>query len=94
MYQINNACHFQGDFMSIETVNGKVVLQFYLGGVTYARAETNLTYTNNEWVHVLIDRIDQKGINSILYACNILATSNNLLLTACVISIYNNQLLS
>ncbi|XP_055956666.1 laminin subunit alpha-2 isoform X2 [Patella vulgata] len=59
-YWENAILHFSGDemgdFMSIELVGGKVVLQYYMGGISIGRNKTNKTYNTNKWVKVNVDR--------------------------------------
>ncbi|ESP05355.1 hypothetical protein LOTGIDRAFT_227981 [Lottia gigantea] len=59
-YWENSILHFSGDsmgdFMSIELVDGKVVLQYYMGGVSLGKGQTKNTYNTNKWVKVYVDR--------------------------------------
>ncbi|XP_062614987.1 laminin subunit alpha lam-3-like [Saccostrea cucullata] len=45
-----------GDFLSLTLENKRVVLKFYLGGVSFARLESNKTYANNTWVRIQAER--------------------------------------
>ncbi|XP_048757989.2 laminin subunit alpha-2-like isoform X2 [Ostrea edulis] len=45
-----------GDFLSLALENKRVVLKFYLGGVSFARLESNKTYANNSWVRIQAER--------------------------------------
>ncbi|XP_041356954.1 laminin subunit alpha-2-like isoform X2 [Gigantopelta aegis] len=51
-----------GDFISVELREGKVVFQFYTGGVSLGRGETKNTYNTNKWVKVQIDRRNYKAL--------------------------------
>lgn len=44
-----------------------MVLKFYLGGVSFARLESNKTYANNSWVRIQAERDGLQGINWLGY---------------------------
>lgn len=54
----------QGDFLSLSLENNRVVLKFYLGGVSFARLESNKSYANNTWVGIRAEREGSQGTNS------------------------------
>lgn len=54
----------QGDFLSLTLENNRVVLKFYLGGVSFARLESNKSYANNSWVRIRAEREGSQGTNS------------------------------
>lgn len=54
----------QGDFFSLTLENNRVVLKFYLGGVSFARLESNKSYANNSWVRIRAEREGSQGTNS------------------------------
>ncbi|KAK7100471.1 laminin subunit alpha-2-like isoform X2 [Littorina saxatilis] len=45
-----------GDFVSIDLVGGKVLVQYYLGGMSKASQETSMTYNSNQWTSVQLQR--------------------------------------
>ena len=47
--------------MSIDLFGGHVVAEFYLGGMSKAKAETADTYNTNQWVNVHLERKDLQG---------------------------------
>lgn len=53
----------QGDFLSLALENNRVVLKFYLGGVSFARLESNKTYANNTWFRIQAERDGSEGTN-------------------------------
>ncbi|XP_071118715.1 laminin subunit alpha-2-like [Haliotis cracherodii] len=60
-YWENAMLHFSGnpdmgDFMSIELRDGKVMFQFYNGGMSLGKGVTKNKYNNNKWTKVGIER--------------------------------------
>lgn len=47
--------------MSIDLVGGKILVQFYLGGMNKARAETQMAYNTNQWTMINLERNKLKG---------------------------------
>lgn len=45
-----------GDFLSIDLVEGKILVEFYLGGGGKAQVQSNYRYNTNQWVTVTVDR--------------------------------------
>lgn len=58
-----------GDFLSIDLVGGKVIVQFYLGGESTARSETSNTYNDNKWTKITLTRIKLEGQNTSEHLC-------------------------
>lgn len=48
----------------LELVNGKMVLQIDLGGMSYSRMETNNSFSNGSWVRVVVQRTSTTGTST------------------------------
>lgn len=51
-------CPFQGDFISIELRDGRVVFQFYLGGQNHLLVSTNRRFNTGAFVNIRAERQD------------------------------------
>ena len=50
-----------GDFVSIDLVEGKILVQIYLGGMSMARVETQMAYNTNQWTMINLERKKLQG---------------------------------
>lgn len=73
----------QGDFLSLSLENNRVVLKFYLGGVSFARLESNKSYANNTWVGIRAEREGSQGTNS----CRCISGQSNKILVGFYLSL-------
>lgn len=73
----------QGDFLSLSLENNRVVLKFYLGGVSFARLESNKSYANNTWVGIRAEREGSQGTNS----CRCISWQSNKILVGFYLSL-------
>lgn len=73
----------QGDFLSLSLENNRVVLKFYLGGVSFARLESNKSYANNSWVGIRAEREGSQGTNS----CRCISGQSNKILVGFYLSL-------
>ncbi|XP_076462895.1 laminin subunit alpha-2-like isoform X2 [Babylonia areolata] len=46
----------EGDFVSIDLVGGKIMVQMYYGGTSIARVESSLAYNTNKWTNINLQR--------------------------------------
>ena len=47
--------------MSIDLVEGKILVQIYLGGMSKARVETQMAYNTNQWTMINLERKKLQG---------------------------------
>lgn len=73
----------QGDFLSLSLENNRVVLKFYLGGVSFSRLESNKSYANNSWVGIRAEREGSQGTNS----CRCISGQSNKILVGFYLSL-------